>query len=145
LRKILLKPGFQDERGQGRERPAHRAGAPGSYWLGRQLVTGPRFDGRSDQFRGSPWACALTRQHRATQRKPSQRDPRTALHLRVREVMGNRQRALHEVDDTEGEVGDIVVAAGDAIGPVGGIAPEIEAGAVGTDLLEAGVGVILVR
>ncbi len=37
-------------------------------------------------------ACALTRQHRATQRKPSRRDPRTALRLRMREITQTRIR-----------------------------------------------------
>jgi SAM-dependent methyltransferase len=37
-------------------------------------------------------ACALTRQHRATQRKPLRRDPCTALRLRMREIIHTRIR-----------------------------------------------------
>ena len=37
-------------------------------------------------------ACALTRQHRSTQRKPSIRDPRTAVRQRMHEIVRTRVR-----------------------------------------------------
>jgi len=37
-------------------------------------------------------ACALTRQARSTQRKPSVRDPRTAMRLRMHEIAQTRIR-----------------------------------------------------
>lgn len=37
-------------------------------------------------------ACALTRQHRSTQRKPSIRDPRTEVRLRMHEIVRTRIR-----------------------------------------------------
>ena len=50
FREILLKYGFQDERGQGRARNMLQAGwmHPDHPDLGWQLVTGPLFDGKSD-------------------------------------------------------------------------------------------------
>ena len=38
-------------------------------------------------------ACRLTRQHRSTHRKPSVRDPRTALRQRMREIAATRIRS----------------------------------------------------
>jgi putative transposase len=38
------------------------------------------------------WACTLTRQHRSTQRKPSIRDPRTAVRQRIHEIVRTRIR-----------------------------------------------------
>jgi len=37
-------------------------------------------------------ACAVTRQHRSTQRKPSTRDPRTAVRQRMHEIVATRIR-----------------------------------------------------
>lgn len=37
-------------------------------------------------------ACQLARQHRSTQRKPSTRDPRTALRQRMHEIVAPRIR-----------------------------------------------------
>jgi hypothetical protein len=50
FREVLLKHGFQDERGQGRGQGMLQVGwmHPKHPDLGWQLVTGPLFDGRSD-------------------------------------------------------------------------------------------------
>lgn len=37
-------------------------------------------------------ACRLTQQHRSTQRKPSTRDPRTAVRQRMHEIVATRIR-----------------------------------------------------
>jgi hypothetical protein len=54
LSEILLKHGFQDEKGQGRAGSVLHVGwmHPDHPDLGWQLVTGPLFDGRSDKSRG---------------------------------------------------------------------------------------------
>ncbi len=54
FREILLKHGFQDEKGQGRAGSVLHVGwmHPNHPDLGWQLVTGPLFDGRSDKSRG---------------------------------------------------------------------------------------------
>jgi hypothetical protein len=54
FREILLKHGFQDEKGQGRAESMLHVGwmHPDHPDLGWQLVTGPLFDGRSDKSRG---------------------------------------------------------------------------------------------